>query len=311
MGELDLGDLLELPPLAPTTGGSSPSPQPSPEVPELDLSDLEGLDLGAALGLTPASSPAAGVGGTASLLGDRASAGVGQPEQQAKETEKLNEDRASVGGRQPEPSAPAALAAGIEVLELPGELDLEMPRPEAGITGLMDLAPLAEPLPVTGAGASTGPGPSAGDAAAAASVQSGQPGADLGQGLELDLSDLLNLDLDLSVLSAPEAAVPPAPTAAAFTAESADANITSLSAIPADTPTSAPAPATTEDETRLVLDFDQEPESWDEVGIKLDLARAYLQMDDPEAARALLVEILTEGTEEQIAQAKTLLARLE
>ena len=47
------------------------------------------------------------------------------------------------------------------------------------------------------------------------------------------------------------------------------------------------------------------------MGIKLDLARAYLQMDDPEAARALLVEILTEGTEEQIAQAKTLLARLE
>lgn len=224
LGELDLGDLLELSPLAPTTGGSGSPPQPSPDAPELDLSDLEGLDLGAALGLTPAPSPAAGVGGTAGLMGDRASAGAGQPEQQAEET---------------------------------------------------------------------------------------MMGQGQGQGLELDLSDLLDLDLDLSVLSAPEAATPPAPTAAAFTAESAAASFTALSAIPADTSPSALAPATTEDESRLALDFDQEPESWDEVGIKLDLARAYLQMDDPEAARTLLVEILTEGTEEQIAQAKTLLARLE
>ena len=60
----------------------------------------------------------------------------------------------------------------------------------------------------------------------------------------------------------------------------------------------------------LALDFDQEPEIWDEVGIKLDLARAYLQMDDPEASHDILKEILIEGTEEQIAQAKALLARL-
>ena len=47
------------------------------------------------------------------------------------------------------------------------------------------------------------------------------------------------------------------------------------------------------------------------MGIKLDLARAYLQMDDPEAARAILVEAIAEGTGDQIAEAKAMLARLE
>jgi pilus assembly protein FimV len=50
---------------------------------------------------------------------------------------------------------------------------------------------------------------------------------------------------------------------------------------------------------------------WDEVGIKLDLARAYLRMDDPEAARTLLDEAIAEGNQEQIAEAKAMLARLE
>ena len=203
-GELDLGDILELPPLAPTPSGPSPAPKTSAEVPELDLSDLEGLDLGEALGLTPSTSPAAGAGG----------------------------------------------------------------------------------------------------------------------GAELDLSDLLDLDLDLSVLSAPEVGSKPeagseSESEAGAGAEygAADAGLElHLSKPSVETPPSWSLPSErtgVESETGLAPDFDQEPEIWDEVGIKLDLARAYLQMDDPEASRGILREILVEGTEEQIAQAKALLARLE
>ena len=203
-GELDLGDILELPPLAPTPSGPSPAPKTSAEVPELDLSDLEGLDLGEALGLTPSTSPAAGAGG----------------------------------------------------------------------------------------------------------------------GAELDLSDLLDLDLDLSVLSAPEVGSKPeagseSESEAGAGAEygAADAGLElHLSKPSVETPPSWSLPSErtgVESETGLAPDFDQEPEIWDEVGIKLDLARAYLQMDDPEASRSILREILVEGTEEQIAQAKALLARLE
>ena len=205
-GELDLGDILELPPLAPTPSGPSPPPQTSAEVPELDLSDLEGLDLGEAMGLTPPPSP-----------------------------------------------SPAAGAGG---------------------------------------------------------------------GAELDLSDLLDLDLDLSVLSAPEVGSKPEAGSESGSEAGAEAEYGAADAglelhLPkpsVETPPSWSLPSErtgVESETGLAPDFDQEPEIWDEVGIKLDLARAYLQMDDPEASRGILREILVEGTEEQIAQAKALLARLE
>ena len=58
-------------------------------------------------------------------------------------------------------------------------------------------------------------------------------------------------------------------------------------------------------------DCEPAADSWDEVGIKLELARAYLRMDDPEAARPLLAEAIAEGAEEQVAAAKAMLSRLE
>ena len=228
-GELDLGDLLELPALAPAAAGPSLHPQPSAEVPELDLSDLEGLDLGEALGLAPI----------------------------------------------PSPSPPLVDTTG----------------PMEGVS-FGEMAGLAGPHPET---------------SAAVSAQSGKPSADLGR--ELDLSDLLDLDLDLSVLSAPEAGSEPEPEP-----ESAAAGLDLHPSQPSAETTSSWSPpsekTSVEGEMGLALDFDQEPEIWDEVGIKLDLARAYLQMDDPEASHDILKEILIEGTEEQIAQAKALLARL-
>jgi pilus assembly protein FimV len=48
----------------------------------------------------------------------------------------------------------------------------------------------------------------------------------------------------------------------------------------------------------------------DEVGTKLDLARAYLDMSDPESARSILEEVLEEGNDKQKAEAEELFASL-
>ena len=53
-----------------------------------------------------------------------------------------------------------------------------------------------------------------------------------------------------------------------------------------------------------------ESEDWDEVSLKLDLARAYLDMGDSEAAATILNEVVAEGREEQRQEAGALLARL-
>jgi pilus assembly protein FimV len=47
-----------------------------------------------------------------------------------------------------------------------------------------------------------------------------------------------------------------------------------------------------------------------EVGTKLDLARAYIDMGDPEGARSILDEVLKEGNPGQRKQAEKLLGGL-
>jgi pilus assembly protein FimV len=49
---------------------------------------------------------------------------------------------------------------------------------------------------------------------------------------------------------------------------------------------------------------------WDEVATKIDLARAYIEMEDPDAARAILEEVKAEGNEEQRTEAEEMLSRL-
>jgi len=44
-----------------------------------------------------------------------------------------------------------------------------------------------------------------------------------------------------------------------------------------------------------------------EVGTKLDLARAYMDMGDPDGARSILEEVLQEGTSNQKQEAQRLL----
>ena len=48
----------------------------------------------------------------------------------------------------------------------------------------------------------------------------------------------------------------------------------------------------------------------DAVGTKLDLARAYLDMGDPDGARSMLEEVLSEGSDLQRNEAKDLLGRM-
>lgn len=59
-----------------------------------------------------------------------------------------------------------------------------------------------------------------------------------------------------------------------------------------------------------VLEDDEDLGTKDDVGTKLDLARAYLDMDDAEGARALITEVIEEGTPEQRKEAEALLAEL-
>ena len=53
-----------------------------------------------------------------------------------------------------------------------------------------------------------------------------------------------------------------------------------------------------------------EPATISEVGTKLDLARAYIDMGDPEGARSILQEVLQEGSVSQKQEAQRLVEAL-
>ncbi len=50
-----------------------------------------------------------------------------------------------------------------------------------------------------------------------------------------------------------------------------------------------------------------EPVTMSEVGTKLDLARAYMDMGDPDGARSILEEVLAEGNASQKQEAQRLM----
>jgi len=60
------------------------------------------------------------------------------------------------------------------------------------------------------------------------------------------------------------------------------------------------------------IDFSlgEEAATMSEVGTKLDLARAYIDMGDPEGARSILEEVLAEGNATQKQEADRLMASL-
>lgn len=52
-------------------------------------------------------------------------------------------------------------------------------------------------------------------------------------------------------------------------------------------------------------------ETWDEAGTKLDLARAYIEMDDKESAQSILEEVVKEGTDNQKSEARDLINQID
>jgi pilus assembly protein FimV len=61
---------------------------------------------------------------------------------------------------------------------------------------------------------------------------------------------------------------------------------------------------------RIDFDLGGEPPTMSEVGTKLDLARAYMDMGDPEGARSILDEVLQEGNAVQRQEAERLITSL-
>lgn len=109
-----------------------------------------------------------------------------------------------------------------------------------------------------------------------------------------------DFDLDAPAPAAP--ATPPPPSEAAFTFD----NLPPIDFGTAETQREietavAPAP--------LPVDEDEFPGD-DGVGTKLDLAKAYLDMGDPEGARSMLEEVLAEGNDTQKGEARRLMSEI-
>jgi pilus assembly protein FimV len=70
------------------------------------------------------------------------------------------------------------------------------------------------------------------------------------------------------------------------------------------------APAEPQPEHAFVPPPDELFVSEDAIGTKLDLAKAYLDMGDPEGARSMLDEVMSEGNDSQKDEARKLLAEI-
>lgn len=137
--------------------------------------------------------------------------------------------------------------------------------------------------------------------------------SDLGLGEETDAESLAgnDLDFDMDEGSAPagdldDEPVEPPPTLAED--EDVDFDFTDLDVgDETDTPDDGDALPEGADLEEDEYDF---LSGADEASTKLDLARAYLEMEDAEGARDILEEVLAEGNDEQKNQAQELLGRL-
>jgi pilus assembly protein FimV len=185
-----------------------------------------------------------------------------------------------------------------------------------------------------------GQGPSAADAAA---TPRGEPKLALGAATAATgaaRADDLDLDLDaLDLLGSTPSAPPAKPEAPATTTDLdlqreeldrfseidfGDSEVFEERPARPAAPAQASGPAALGDSFDLLMPLSKEtggseaPSSqwqsdsglWDEVTTKIDLARAYIEMEDPEAARVILQEVVAEGNASQQAEAREMLARI-
>lgn len=150
--------------------------------------------------------------------------------------------------------------------------------------------------------------------------------------LDMDMSDLENADLNTGTFkpTEPEAGLEdditefkPAEVTGEFTAfdPEADAAVAEIDADAGLDKTGTYAPGDFEDdEIDAALDAIDEsdeiedlmlPDDVDEVATKLDLAKAFIDMGDAEGAKSSLEEVLSEGTQEQKAEATGLLNKIQ
>jgi pilus assembly protein FimV len=162
----------------------------------------------------------------------------------------------------------------VPVLDLSG-IDLEL-ESEAVAPAPMATEPVLEmPVPET-------PVP----VEAEAEVEEFAPAEDFAPGMVevFSLSPMAEAEIELPPVAEPEIELPTVAEPVAETPPAAEAVVEAPPAAAID------------------------PELWDEVNTKLDLARAYLEMGDKEGAREILQEVLGEGDTEQKANADKLLA---
>src|SRR6185503_5169347 len=79
---------------------------------------------------------------------------------------------------------------------------------------------------------------------------------------------------------------------------------------PADAPDNSPTARDTMKTEKMPQLSNLEPVTMSEVGTKLDLARAYMDMGDPDGARNILQEVLAEGSASQKQEARRLIDTL-
>jgi pilus assembly protein FimV len=87
-------------------------------------------------------------------------------------------------------------------------------------------------------------------------------------------------------------------------------NVSSPPQRPSPPPTPPATPPTPPSAVDLQEDLEGDPPPLDETGSRLDLARAYIEMGDPAAARGELEVVLRDGDPQQRLQAQRLLETL-
>ncbi|MBN2885998.1 MAG: hypothetical protein JXM75_04730 [Chromatiaceae bacterium] len=195
-------------------------------------------------------------------------------------------------------TAPASLAAAPDALsEDMLDLNLDSLIDNAPVEGVDDIPLLFDDSDLL---LDAKPAPDAAPARRDEAVTKPSDQSDMGlDELALSLNDLEGMDGDDFKPTAPSAPTPstPAPKSPARAPDSEPASQSSIRDGAAS--------------ELLLSQWETDSGLWDENSTKIDLAQAYIDMDDKESARSILEEVLADGNEKQRAEAQAKLAMLD